>query len=232
MRKIWCLCLVISLVVKRNAVELLKRIIQFAIGGCKARVHRDTLHFGSVSAANINTGALLDIAEVHRVRTGTALVRDHGWLHMANKSPLGRPEEGMCLDIRCTGTSSKALGLVLDQQLADQRLAKRGGLLRTRALREAHLVPQDAGEGCVSVLALEGSGAVQHLIDKDTQSPPINCASVTAALDDLGCDILLGSNKRIRSEISNARLGINGWQGSGGVATTSARNHSRGTSGP
>lgn len=113
----------ISLMVKRHAVEFLERIIQLAIGGCKARIHGNALHFGRMSATNVDTSTLLHIAEVDRVGTGTSLVWDHGRLHVTYKSPLGRSEEGMGLNIRGTSASSETLSLVLDEQLADQRLA-------------------------------------------------------------------------------------------------------------
>lgn len=38
---------------------------------------------------------------------------------MPDKRPLRLPEEGMGLDVRSTGSSSKALGLILDEQFTN-----------------------------------------------------------------------------------------------------------------
>lgn len=103
---------------KGDTVELLKRIGYLAIWRRKSRIHRYTLHLGRAGSTDIDTRALLNIAEVESIRT-TALVRDHWRLHMPDKRPLRLPEEGMGLDVRSAGSSSKALGLVLDEQFTN-----------------------------------------------------------------------------------------------------------------
>lgn len=43
---------------------------------------------------------------------------------MTDECPLCCAEEGMGLDIRCTGSGSKTAVFIFDEQLADQGLAK------------------------------------------------------------------------------------------------------------
>lgn len=109
---------------KSHAVELFKRVGNFAVRCGQSRVHWDPLHLGGrAGATNIHTGTFLDVAEVDGVDTAT-LVWDHWRLHMANECPLRLAEKWMCLDIRSSSSSSKTLGLVLDQQLTDQGFAE------------------------------------------------------------------------------------------------------------
>lgn len=116
--------LLVTFVVKGHTIELFEGIVEFAIRRCKSRVHRNTLHFGRIGAANVNTTTLLHVAEVDRVGTGTALVGNHGRLHVTNECPLGSAEEWVGLDVGGSSSSAQALGLVLDQQFADQGLAQ------------------------------------------------------------------------------------------------------------
>jgi hypothetical protein len=44
-----------------------------------------------------------------------------------------------------------------------------------------------------------------HLVHQDTQSPPVDSARVTIALNDLWGDVLLGADERVGSEIGNTR---------------------------
>lgn len=80
-------------------------------------------------------------------------------------------------------------------------------------LRELNLVPQDACKSCVPILPFERGRPVEHLVDEYTKGPPVNGAGMSAALDNLRRDILLGPDKGVRPEISDARLGVNGRQG-------------------
>lgn len=69
--------------------------------------------------------------------------------------------------------------------------------------REVDLVAQDARERRVTVLALEWGGTKEHLVDQDSQSPPIYSTGVTAALDHFWCNVLFCSDERIRAEIGD-----------------------------
>lgn len=77
---------------------------------------------------------------------------------------------------------------------------------------EWDIFPKDIRKRGVAVFAFEGGCSVQHLIDQNSQSPPINRTSVPASLDHLGSNILLGSHEGIGSEIGDARLGVDGGQ--------------------
>ena len=61
--------------------------------------------------------------------------------------------------------------------------------------REWDVIAEYIGKGSIPILAFEGRGAEQHLIDKYTQCPPIDCACMTATLYDFGRDILFGANE-------------------------------------
>lgn len=71
-------------------------------------------------------------------------------------------------------------------------------------LGELHLIPQDVAESSIPILALEWRRAVQHLVDQNTKRPPIDCASVSTALDDFGCNVFFRTDKRVGPEVSNA----------------------------
>lgn len=71
-------------------------------------------------------------------------------------------------------------------------------------LGELHFIPQDVAERSIPVLALKWCRAVQHLVDQDTKRPPIDCASVSATLDDFGCNVFFRTDKRVGPEVSNA----------------------------
>lgn len=215
---------------KSHAVELFKRVSNFPVRRGQSRIHRDTLHLrGSTGATDFHTSTFLDVAEVDGVST-TTLVGDHGRLHMANKSPLSLAEERMGLDIRGPGPSSKTFGLVFDQQFTDYGLAEArgtsvslyasfhrekqcnllGDLLCSRMLRELNFIPQNVGESGIAIFSLERRCPIQHLKNQDAQSPPVDSAGVATALDNLGGNVLFRTDKRVRSEIRNARLGVDG----------------------
>jgi hypothetical protein len=75
----------------------------------------------------------------------------------------------MLLDLTRPTLAPQSLVLVLREELLDQALAerRRGGVVG-----ETGLVAEDIGEGCVAVRAFEGSAAVEHLVDEDTDGPP------------------------------------------------------------
>ena len=102
--------------VKSDTIELFKRIIQLAIWSRQARIHWHALQLGGVfGATNVHAGTFFDVAEIDCVCTSTALVGNHGRLHVTDECPLRCPKERVCLDIRCAGTSAEALGFVFDQ---------------------------------------------------------------------------------------------------------------------
>lgn len=69
---------IVAIVVKRDAIELLKRICNFAHGGSETRVEGHTLDLGG---SNVYTLAFLHVSEIGCFYT-LALVWDNGWLHM------------------------------------------------------------------------------------------------------------------------------------------------------
>lgn len=76
--------------------------------------------------------------------------------------------------------------------------------------RERHLIPQDVGERCVSILALEWGRAVEHFIHEDTQGPPIHSTGVPAAFDNFRSNVFFGSNEGVSSEVGNAGFSVDG----------------------
>ena len=77
-------------------------------------------------------------------------------------------------------------------------------------LGKLYFIPQDVGKSSIAILSLERRCPVQHLKDQDAQSPPVDGAGVATALDNLGGNVLFCTDKRVRSEIRYARLGIDG----------------------
>lgn len=77
-------------------------------------------------------------------------------------------------------------------------------------LRKLNLIPQNVRKSSIAILSLKRRRPVQHLKDQDAQSPPVNGAGVATALDNLGGNVLFRTNKRVRSEIRYARLGVDG----------------------
>lgn len=111
---------VITVVVKGDTVELLERVRNLAHWRRKARVQWHTL---DPRGSDVDTLALFDIPEVWCLNAVT-LVRDDGWFRMAQQRPLCGSEERCSLDVGSTSARAQALSLVLDQQLAHNRLAK------------------------------------------------------------------------------------------------------------
>lgn len=104
--------IIISIVVQGYAVELEEGICDIASRRGQAAIQRHTLE--CPGSAQINTFALLDVAEVDSINPAT-LVGDNRWFHVSNQSPLCSSEEGMHLDIRSTCASAEPSVLVLDQ---------------------------------------------------------------------------------------------------------------------
>jgi hypothetical protein len=147
---------------------------------------------------------------------------------VAEQRPRGAAEEGVVLHVGCTGAGTQAAEFVLDEELADQGLAEAGSTIvsqiamsqrksradllgdvwRSIAFWERHFVSQDIRECGIPVLALERCGTEQHLIDQDTQCPPVHSACVSASLDHLWRNVFFCSNKRVRSEVRNTRLRV------------------------
>lgn len=73
---------------------------------------------------------------------------------------------------------------------------------------ERNLLSKNVGEGRITILALERRCAVQHLINQDTQSPPIHRTRVSAAFDDFRCDVFFRPYEGIRSEVGYAGFRI------------------------
>lgn len=93
---------VVTVVVKRNTVELFERVRNLAHGRCKARVQGYAF---DPRSSNVDTLALLDIPEIGRLNTVT-LVRNNWWFRMAQQRPLCGAEERRSLDVRSTGARS------------------------------------------------------------------------------------------------------------------------------
>ncbi len=94
--------------------------------------------------------------------------------------------------------------------------------------REHGIVTKNVSECCISVLSLEGSSAIEHLVDEDSQGPPVNGAGMPTSFDDFWSNVLLGADKGIRAEVCNAGFCVNGRE-RGRRGTVTADNHRRGT---
>lgn len=98
-------------------------------------------------------------------------------------------------------------------------------------LRELDLIAKNISESCIAVLALEWRGSVKHLVDQDTQRPPVDRASMTTAFDHLRSDVLFRAHERVGPKIGDAGFGIDGGE-RGGRVPASCRDHCRGTARP
>ena len=142
--------------------------------------------------------------------------------------PLRCLKEGCGLDVGSASTRSEASGFVFDQEFANDCFTETGVvrtrfsthtgpnllryLRRARTLREGYLVPENVGKRCIAVLALERRSSIQHLVYQYTKGPPIDRTCVSTALDDFWRDVLLGTNKRVGSEVVYARFCVNSRQ--------------------
>lgn len=107
---------VVAIVVKSDAVELLKGINNFAHRCGKTRIQRDASCFRST---DIHTLAFLDVPKVRRLYSASLVWYD-GRLRMPQQRPLRWPEKGMCLDIRSASPGAETAKLVLDEQFPDK----------------------------------------------------------------------------------------------------------------
>lgn len=94
---------IIAIMVQRDAVELEEGVCYLVSGSRKATVQRHALHRSR--SADINAFTLLNVTEVGCF-VASQRMRDDRRLHMANKGPLSATEEWVCLDVRCSGTST------------------------------------------------------------------------------------------------------------------------------
>ncbi len=80
-------------------------------------------------------------------------------------------------------------------------LGRPGYLRRAGGFGEGYVVAQDVCESGVTVLALEGCSAEEHLVYQNAKGPPIHGAGVTTAFDHFWGDVLLGPYERVRPEV-------------------------------
>lgn len=139
------------------------------------------------------------------------VVRKKGWV-FTSEAPAREPRRRSSSLIR----SLRMSDLQRLQLSAGNLQSERGGLLGDRrcpgTFWEWYVVAKNVGKSRIAVLAFEWGCTVEHLVDQDTKRPPIDGAGVTAALDDLGRDVLLSTYERVRPEIRYTRLCVNCWQ--------------------
>lgn len=114
---------VLTIMMQRDAVKLLKRIRRLGARRREPAVQRHTLDppfcpGHGPGPANVDALALLDVAEIDRV-DAPALVRDDGRLHVPDQCPLRRAEEGVRLDVGRAGAGAEAAVFVFDEEFAD-----------------------------------------------------------------------------------------------------------------
>jgi hypothetical protein len=114
---------VVTIVVKGDAVEFLEWIRNFSTWGSEPRIQWNTPNLAGGGVSDINTATFLHIAEVYCINA-TALMRDHGRLHMTDQSPRGLSEERVGFHVRRSGTRPETSCLILDEQFANQRFAQ------------------------------------------------------------------------------------------------------------
>lgn len=95
----------VIVVVECNAVEFKERICSLVAWSCQSAIQWNTTAIHRPSSADINALTLLDVPKIDRIDS-MALVRDNRRLHMANQGPLSCTEEGVSLDVRCTGAGT------------------------------------------------------------------------------------------------------------------------------
>lgn len=95
----------IPIMMQRNTIELLKRIRNLTPRRRQATIQRHALHLARrdcetlvLALSKIHTVALLHVSKVDCVNA-TALVGDDGRLGVAEQSPRGGAEEGVCFDV-------------------------------------------------------------------------------------------------------------------------------------
>ncbi len=91
--------MLVPIVVQSDAIEFLEWIDELAGGSGKATVERNAFWKPNTArTTNVDALALLDVSKIDSV-DATSLVWDHRGLHVADQSPLCRPEEGVAFDI-------------------------------------------------------------------------------------------------------------------------------------
>lgn len=209
-----------SNVMQRDRVEVLEGVVVtfpsitsrtgHRVGGRAIRVDR---HDGRnrlvlfLVRDEIHRRRVLHGSEVDSVSSSTGY-RHKGRRLVTQQSPLCVLEEGVVLDIRSTGLGAHSLVFVLDEELSNEVLARGRNGLVARATGEVDLLFQHIGERQVSVLALERGHAKQHLVDENTQRPPVDRRSVAVPSNHLRSNVLLRADKRVGSEVGNARFGV------------------------
>lgn len=78
-------------------------------------------------------------------------------------------------------------------------------------LWERHIIPQDIRKRSIAVLSLERRGSEEHLVNQYAQRPPIDRTGMSTAFDNLRRNVLLRTDKRVRSEIVYAGFRIDRW---------------------
>lgn len=91
---------------------------------------------------------------------------------------------------------------------------------------ERNIFTQNVCKRGIAILALKGRCAVKHFIDENAERPPVNSASMAATLNNLWRNVFLCADKRVGSEVGDARSRINGGESVGPRAIL-AHNHGR-----
>src|SRR5689334_4057818 len=105
------MAMIVAVVVKSDAVELLERIRNLPHWRRKARIQWHAL---DLRGSNVDTLTLLDVSEIGCLNAVT-LVRNDGWFRVAEERPLCGSEERCSLDVRSTSARSQSFGLVFDE---------------------------------------------------------------------------------------------------------------------
>lgn len=71
-------------------------------------------------------------------------------------------------------------------------------------VRKRDVLSKNIRKSRITIFALERGRSVEHLINQDAQGPPVHRASVAAALDDFGGDVLFSADKGVGSEVGDA----------------------------
>lgn len=125
---------IVSVMMQRDAVELLEGIRDLAAGSREPGVERDALHLagahaealvGAAAGAEVDALGLLDVAEIQGV-DAAALVGDDGGFGVAQQGPGGGAEERVGFDVRGAGARAEAAELVFDEEFADEGFAEAG----------------------------------------------------------------------------------------------------------
>ena len=78
---------------------------------------------------------------------------------------------------------------------------------------ERNVLAKNVGKCGIAILALEGGGAVKHLIDENAERPPVDSTCMAATLNNFWRNVFLGADERVGAEVGDARSGIDGGEG-------------------